>query len=105
MFFFRKQKKEGVDERRSVSLSDESVGPWMNLPMYVQASPVEEQLLSVIVTAIAAENSIKSRFEIKKTLVRNPEVIHVSAIAAALADNGNSLKITRIAEKNNANRN
>lgn len=105
MFFFRKQKKESVEEHRSVSLSDEPRQQWLDLPLHVQASPAEEQLLSIIVTAIAAGNSIKSQFEIKKVWVRNPEIIQVSTIAAALADNGNPLRITRIAEKNNANSN
>lgn len=105
MFFFRKQKKESVEEHRSVSLSDEPRQQWLDLPLHVQASSAEEQLLSIIVTAIAAGNSIKSQFEIKKVWVRNPEIIQVSTIAAALADNGNPLRITRIAEKNNANSN
>lgn len=99
MFFFRKHRKEIVEERSVVGPSDEGRNQWMELPLYVRPSAAEEQLLSIIVTAIAAGNSFKSQFEIKKIWVRNPELIRVSAIAAAVADNGKPLKITCISEK------
>lgn len=55
------------------------------LPAYIEASPEEYSLVSLIAASVAAEDRPDSQFVVKKIFQRNPEAKEVSLLAASLA--------------------
>ena len=51
---------------------NESEMKWKAVPAYIEASEEEYQLVSLIATAIAADDQPKSQFVVKKVMQRNP---------------------------------
>lgn len=58
---------------------------WQAVSGYVSADSATYQLLSVLATAIAAEDKPHSQFVVKRVWQRNPEAQRIAVIAAALA--------------------
>ncbi|MGX6978235.1 hypothetical protein ACWN8V_03035 [Vagococcus elongatus] len=83
-----RQEKEIQFRKRGSSESLES--EWRTVPNYIAADEEEYEIVSLIVTAIAAGDKPESQFKIKKIMKVNPEVELVSVIAAAIAAGDNS---------------
>lgn len=58
---------------------------WIDIPEYISIDPKEELLVSLVVTAIAADDAPNSQFRIKKIYQKNPEAKLVSLITASIA--------------------
>jgi len=98
MFFFRKKREQDSKAESVLQMLDATTEQqWSELPAYVEATPADELKATVIVAAIVAGDAAKSRFVVKKVLIRNPEVSRVSVIAAVVAESRHPLKVLRIA--------
>lgn len=106
-FFKRKTQKDVEFPPVEKTVPEENkliMEKWEELPGFIPAPKEEYRLVSVIATAIAAEDSPNSQFIVKKILKRNPEAKTVALIAASLASEvstGNQLQVTKILKKTN----
>lgn len=87
MGFFERlfRKKDVPIDTSSPDKVKDELDDWELLPAYVEASPEDYQLVSLIATAIAAGDKPDSQFVVKRILQRNPEALTVSLIASGIA--------------------
>lgn len=83
---FKKTQKEGKILQQSKQQEKTSVltDEWEAIPEYIVAPPEEYELISVIATAIAADDQSDSQFIIKSIKQKNPEVVLTSVIATSI---------------------
>ena len=76
---------------------------WEPISAFIPADEVDYQTVSLIATAIAAEDHPNRQFVVKKILQRNPESLRVSLIAASIAAGESTdcqLTVKRIYKRN-----
>lgn len=83
---FKKTQKEGELLQQSKQQEKTSVltDEWEAVPEYILAPQEDYDLVSVIATAIAADDRPDSQFIIKSIKQKNPEVVLTSVIAASI---------------------
>lgn len=87
-FFNKSQEvieKNNATEKKKAANSFQSEWEREPISAFIPADEVDYQTVSLIATAIAAEDHPNSRFAVKKILQRNPESLRVSLIAASIA--------------------
>jgi hypothetical protein len=84
---FKKNKSHQEITKLSSGKVDDNVSSmkWKTVPAYIEASPEDYHLVSLIATAIATGNQPKSQFVVRKVMQRNPEAKLVAIIASSLA--------------------
>ncbi|BAQ24278.1 hypothetical protein ACVRWB_00055 [Streptococcus troglodytae] len=85
--FFNKSQEviEKINETEKKKAANSFQSEWEPISAFIPADEVDYQTVSLIATAIAAEDHPNSQFAVKKILQRNPESLRVSLIAASIA--------------------
>ncbi len=82
--------RQRPDESSEVSIStakkkDDYTDGYQLIPNYVDAPPESQELVSVLVSAIAAGDAQESEWKIKRIQTVNPELKTIAIIASSIA--------------------
>lgn len=84
--FWRNKKKEIPEKKMNTALpQNEKKTTWKAITLYVEADFRDFQLVSIITSAIAANDDPKSEFVVKKIVQINPRVKEIALIMASVA--------------------
>lgn len=82
--FGKKTQQPKTSAVSAASPVEEVTDNWEEVPIYLPNDDGENELVSVVATAIAAAEGPESQFKIKKILKKNPEAQLVTLIATSI---------------------
>ncbi|MBE9909423.1 hypothetical protein [Enterococcus casseliflavus] len=101
--FWRNTKKEIPEKKMNTAFPQkDQKTTWKAIPLYIEADFRDFQLVSIITSAIAANDYPKSEFVVKKIVQANPRVKEIALIMASIATEDETQKyyvIKNIKEK------